>query len=158
MRELAERIVRNALLDTQTPGAQPIVQRIIGDLNAAGLLRDEPLHPAVAEQVAETALTPKEIAGLAAEDHDLDQLKPQGPEPWEIIRFLQEQPEGGWDAMRAAADEFNISTTRVSAALAYYSDHRSQVDEAIHRAEMAEIHADWHDVDTDTSHPEGDKE
>jgi hypothetical protein len=67
-----------------------------------------------------------------------------GPDVWEIVKFLREIDERGSAALVAAAEVFNLDVNRISAAAAYYGDYPAEIsaeieaaDEASERAERA---------------------
>ncbi len=67
-----------------------------------------------------------------------------GPDVWEIIKFLREIDERGPAALVAAAEVFSLDVSRISAAAAYYGEFSDEInaeidaaDEASERAERA---------------------
>jgi predicted transcriptional regulator len=61
-----------------------------------------------------------------------------GPDVAEVVRTLRGvQSEGADDAVAAVADAMSLTEAQVRAAVAYYADHRAEVDERIAANERA---------------------
>lgn len=68
-----------------------------------------------------------------------------GPDVWEVIETLQGTGERGEAAIAATADWGGLAVEQVRTALAYYGNHREEIDEwiAANRAEAARARAAW---------------
>jgi predicted transcriptional regulator len=70
-----------------------------------------------------------------------------GPDVDEVIRSLRAvQREGAVDGVAVVADMTSLTEGQVRAAVAYYADHRVEIDERIAANEKAaeELEAAWH--------------
>jgi hypothetical protein len=69
-----------------------------------------------------------------------------GPDVWEVIRVVKNTPESGEASVRAAAEWMSLPPRKVETAVAYYADHRDEVDDWIERVdrEAAQAEAAWH--------------
>jgi hypothetical protein len=129
----AERIVAEALIDIDNPTGLSVVRRITDALRNAGMLND-PDSPTEC-----TCWTGGQINKLIAEAQAeaKHRRNTERPHAWEIVKFLRDN-EGGsdpWHNVLLAAEEFDVSPHRIHLAIAYYSDHRQEVDDAILKAE-----------------------
>jgi hypothetical protein len=58
-----------------------------------------------------------------------------GPDIWEAVKFLREIDERGEDAVDAAAEVFNLPTTKIRAAMRYYGEYAEEIDAEIEAAD-----------------------
>jgi hypothetical protein len=65
-----------------------------------------------------------------------------GPDVWEIIKFLREVDERGPGAIDAAAEVFAADTSRIAAAISYYGDFADEIDAEITEADEASARAE----------------
>lgn len=65
-----------------------------------------------------------------------------GPDVWEVVKLLREIDERGPAALSAAAETFALDVNRISTAVAYYGDHREEIDAEISVAEEASVRAE----------------
>ena len=65
-----------------------------------------------------------------------------GPDIWEVIKFLREIDERGPAALVAAADVFAIDVSRITVAAGYYGDHGEEIDREIEAAEAVSVRAE----------------
>ncbi|MEV4707990.1 hypothetical protein [Actinoplanes sp. NPDC049316] len=65
-----------------------------------------------------------------------------GPDVWEVIKFLREIDERGPGALLAAAEVFGIDVSRISVAVGYYGDHGEEIDREIDAADAASARAE----------------
>lgn len=65
-----------------------------------------------------------------------------GPDVWEVIKFIREVDERGPAALEAAAEMLNLDPRQVNAAISYYGDHKEEIDDWISRADEVSEHAE----------------
>lgn len=65
-----------------------------------------------------------------------------GPDVWEIIKFISEAEDRGAAALETAAEIFNLDPGQVNAAVSYYGDYKEEIDDWISRANEASEHAE----------------
>ncbi len=65
-----------------------------------------------------------------------------GPDVWEVVKFLREVDERGPAAIDAAAEVFDVDTSRISTAISYYGDHSDEIDAEIAEADRASVRAE----------------
>jgi hypothetical protein len=65
-----------------------------------------------------------------------------GPDVWEIVKFLREVDERHSAALVAAAEVFNLDVSRISVATAYYGDYTEEIDAQIEDADQASERAE----------------
>lgn len=59
----------------------------------------------------------------------------QGPDVWEVVKFLREIDERGQNAIEAASETLALSEARVRVALHYYSAYPEEIDAEIDQAD-----------------------
>jgi hypothetical protein len=65
-----------------------------------------------------------------------------GPDVWEVIKFIRGVEERGSAALEAAAEMLNLDPRQVNAAVSYYGDYKEEIDDWITRAERASERAE----------------
>lgn len=65
-----------------------------------------------------------------------------GPDVWEVIKFIREVDDRGPAALDSAAETFNLQPRQVNAAVSYYGDYKEEIDDWITRADEASEHAE----------------
>jgi len=58
-----------------------------------------------------------------------------GPDVWEVIKFIRDVEKRGPAALEAAAEMLNLDPRQVNAAVSYYGDYNEEIDDWITRAE-----------------------
>jgi len=65
-----------------------------------------------------------------------------GPDVWEIIKFIREVDDRGPAALDSAAEMLNLDPRQVNAAVSYYGDYKEEIDDWITHADEASEHAE----------------
>lgn len=64
-----------------------------------------------------------------------------GPDVWEIIAAISDNPARGEDAIKAVAAEFSLPTEKVRSAVSYYGIYAAEIDQEIADNESAATEA-----------------
>jgi|ERR1700690_2354692 len=66
----------------------------------------------------------------------------QGPDIWEVIKFLCEVDEQGAAALAATEETLAVDADQIEAAVSYYAGHRDEIDSEITAADEASARAE----------------
>lgn len=69
----------------------------------------------------------------------------RGPDVWEVIAVVRDQPSSGDPALEGAAEWLDLPVADIKTSLAYYGDFKDEIDERLRRNEEAarEAEAAW---------------